>query len=67
MPTFFKVNISWCTTISIKIFLLICGFSTDSWSISQRHTNETRAHKWLDMAHYKAGVSTIKTERSKTL
>jgi len=28
---------------------------------------KTRAHRWLVMAHYRVGVSTINTERSKTL
>jgi len=47
--------------------LFICGFITDLWSISQRYMNETKAYKWLVMAHYRVGVSTINTERSKIL
>jgi len=38
-------------------------FVPDSWSISQAHSNNTRAQKWLATAHYRIGVSTQSTLR----
>jgi len=33
-------------------------FVADSWSISQVQSNNSRAPKWLGIAHYRIGVCT---------
>jgi len=34
------------------------SFIADSWSISQAQSENTRAQKWLAIAHYRIGVCT---------
>ena len=45
------------------ICLFIMYFVAHSWFLSQAHLNNTRAQKWLAIAHYRIGVSTQSTLR----
>jgi len=50
--------LSMCNSVD-SLYIL----SHDSWSISQAHTNSTRAQRCLAISHYRIGVSTQSTLR----